>query len=102
LIAGVAEVLPALDTVGAFTAGGYERKNNVVARLSVGHAGPHLFHDARPFMSQHHWERVFAVSFHVMQVAVAHAAGSHLDQDLMLVRGVQLQVLDYQRLETFV
>ena len=47
----LAKILPALDAVIALAARRNEREHHVVARLGVGYARPHLFHDARSLMS---------------------------------------------------
>ena len=102
LVAGFAQVLTSLDAIRAMAAGGHERQHHMVAGLGVGDAGADFLDDPSAFMAQHHRHGVIPVSFHIVQVAVADAAGRQFYQDLAFLGSVQLQVFNDKWLEFFV
>lgn len=70
----------------------------MIAGFDVVDRAADLFDHPRSFMTQHRrrWLRPQTVDY--VQVAMAYAAGYEADQDFMLLRVVDLDLLDSERL----
>jgi hypothetical protein len=69
----------------------------MVARLDGGDALPDFQDDTRPLMAHDEGQGTLDEALHGMEVAVADAAGHHLDKDVFGEEGAKLQLLDFHR-----
>ena len=66
----------------------------MVTRLDAGDARPHLLHDARSLVASNHRESRHDVAVPQMLVRMAEASGHEAHQDLVILRGVEVQLGD--------
>src|SRR5690348_6721075 len=92
--AEVAQVVHAAGAVRAAAAGRQEAENHGVALGDVRDIGPDARHDAGPLVAADDRERHRDVAGDQVLVGVAQPARGELDQDLALLRGVELDFLD--------
>ena len=78
----------------ALAAGGDEAEDDPVAGGEVGDAGADLLDDARALMPADHRQRGGQVTGDDVLVGMAQAAAAEGDQDLPLLRRVELDLLD--------
>jgi hypothetical protein len=76
---------------------GRPAEDDGVAWRDAGDAGSNRSHHARAFMTEHEWRGRRPVATSHVQIAVAHAGGLDLDQDLVVAGRVELHALDGQR-----
>jgi hypothetical protein len=70
----------------------------VIAGGESGHAGAHLAHDARAFMTADYGQRAFAQSFDDREVRVAESCATNFDEHFAGTRAVEFDLLDPERL----
>ena len=96
--AHVADRLLAGRAVAAGAAVRDERADDVVAGLDAGHAGPDLLDDPRALVAEHHRQPGLEVAVRDVDVGVAQTRVGVADQHLALLRSVEFQLLDLDRL----
>src|SRR5262245_16596689 len=90
----LADVGPAFQAAPAATAAHVEGEANMVALLDIVHARADLNDLARTLVAQNDRYRPRPVAVHHGQVRVAQPAAAHLDQDLALAGGIEINVED--------
>jgi len=92
--AQIAQVLHTAGAVRAPAAGWEEAEDHGVALSDMRDVGARAGHYARALVAAHHRERHRDVAGDPMLVGVTQSARGELDQDLALLRRVELNVLD--------
>ncbi len=70
----------------------------MIAGLHVGYLFADFFDDSGGLVAEHRGRRVRVETVNEMQVAMAYAAGDGLDQDFAVLRLVEFDVVDTERL----
>src|SRR6266480_4072257 len=100
--AHVADRLAAGGAVAADAAVRDEREDHVVTRLHAGHARPDLLDDPGAFVAEHHGQPRREVAVRDVDVGVAQARVGVADQNLAVLRAVQVELFDLDALAGFV
>src|SRR5690348_14952594 len=90
----VAQVGPSRRAPPARPTGRKVGHHDVVAWLHVSYSGAHPLDDASPFVAEDHRQLSDLITGDVVPIGVAHARGHEVDQHLVLLRIVELQLLD--------
>src|SRR5207244_13219180 len=100
--AHVADRLAPGGAVAADTAVRDEGQDHVVAGLHPGHARPDLLDDPGTFVAQDHGQPRREVAVRDVDVGVAQARVGVADQNLAILRAVQVELFDLDALAGFV
>src|SRR6185437_6926805 len=100
--AHVADGLAPGRAVAADAAVRDERKHHVVAGLHPGHARPDLLDDPRALVAEHHRQPRRKIAVRDVDVGVAQARVGVADQNLAILRAVQVELFDLDALAGFV
>src|SRR5690349_20144203 len=100
--AHVADGLAAGGAVAADAAVRDERQDHVVAGLHPGHARPDLLDDPGALVAEHHGQPRREIAFRDVHVGAAQARVGVADQNLAVLRAVQVELFDLDALAGFV
>src|SRR5712664_1877936 len=86
------------QTFRAISAENRETRDNMVARLDIAHRLADFLDDSRRLVAEHRGGRMGVVAVDEMEVAVAYAARDRPQQHLAILRLVDIDIFDSERL----